>query len=117
MQVHRVGVGDEGGSCKPHLPDEGPGVGRPVKVVDVGFEGAVREGGRIRDVEVEALIPNRVNVLLLDGGSEFLAIETEFDIRTDRALTILADEVMSTEDFNPQFKIAHVDDSVVGGGR
>jgi hypothetical protein len=43
----------------------------------MGIKSEIVEVGRVRDVEVETLIPHRIEILFFDGRAEPLAIEVE----------------------------------------
>lgn len=106
MQGHSIRLADEGCARYANLAQAGLGVVGTVRVVHVGLEVQLREAGRVRHVEVELLVPDRVEVPVPDGRAGLLAVELDLHERVRRAL-LFREEIVSAGNLDAKLKIAH----------
>lgn len=79
-------MADKGCTGDPNLAKASLGIAGAVCVVHIRLEVFLSEAGWIRYVEVELLVPDRVDIPLFDGCAELLVIEFDLDIGVACAL-------------------------------
>ena len=72
---------NKGCSVDSDFAKKGLSIGSVLVAVDMGFECECGEEGRIRDSEVERLVPDGVRVVGFGGRAEYLVIELELHER------------------------------------